>query len=74
MFRIPQDNLSVSPEYNEFIQEYYTFLKYSMEVSKLLVLITTLKGGGNTQLFFSRAGVTSPFSCYECVYTPCGNI
>ncbi|KAF3889291.1 MULTISPECIES: hypothetical protein [Nostocales] len=50
MFPNPQDYLSVSPEYGEFLEEYYTFLKYSREVSQICVLIKTLNEEGNTQI------------------------
>jgi hypothetical protein len=53
MFRSPYDYLSVSPEYNEFIEEYHIFLKYSMEASRLCVLINTFSGGETTNFFYS---------------------
>lgn len=45
-----QDNVYVSPEYNEFIEQYHKLLQYSIQISNLCVLIGTLEGG-NTQVF-----------------------
>ncbi|GAA6621181.1 hypothetical protein [Scytonema sp. NUACC26] len=44
-----QNNTCVSPEYNGFLEEYCKLLKYSVEISQILVLIRTLEKG-NTQL------------------------
>lgn len=45
MFPIFLDNASVSLLYSEFIEEYHKVLKYSAQVSQILVLVKTLEKG-----------------------------
>ena len=46
-----QDIAYVSPEYSEFITEYYKFQKYCLQTSQLLKVINILIESRNTQIF-----------------------
>ncbi|MBD2772944.1 hypothetical protein [Iningainema tapete] len=52
-----QDHAIASPEYREFMEEYYKFITYSTQVSQICVVPKTLKRGNSSAVSLSLKAV-----------------